>query len=68
MIDDEIARIDENAIAEKVKDLPQPYVFGISVLTSQAVRAYELAEMLKRSGKVRADMAKKFLKEIREKK
>jgi len=28
----------------------------------------ELAEMLKRSGKVRADMAEKFLKEIREKK
>ena len=28
----------------------------------------ELAEMLKRSGKVRADMAEKFLSEIREKK
>jgi anaerobic magnesium-protoporphyrin IX monomethyl ester cyclase len=48
VIDDEIARIDEKAIADKVKDLPKPYVFGISVLTSQAGRAYEIVEMLKK--------------------
>lgn len=46
--DDEVGKIGEEQIRELVKDLPQPYVFGLSILAAQAARAYEIGRMLKR--------------------
>ena len=46
--DDEIEKLYENNIENYLKDLPKPYVFGLSVLTSQAHRAYEITRMLKK--------------------
>jgi len=46
--DDEIEKIDEENLAKFVGDLEMPLVVGISVLTSQAARAYELIALVKR--------------------
>lgn len=46
--DDELGRISEAQIRDLVKDLPQPYVFGLSILAAQCARAYELQRMLKK--------------------
>jgi anaerobic magnesium-protoporphyrin IX monomethyl ester cyclase len=47
ILDEEIARLDGPALDDRVARLPGPPVFGISVLTAQASRAYELAGFLK---------------------
>ncbi len=44
---DEIEKLDENNIENYLEGLPQPYVFGLTVLTSQAHRAYAITRMLK---------------------
>lgn len=46
--DDELGKIDEAQIHALVQGLPQPYVFGISILAAQASRAYELQRILKK--------------------
>jgi anaerobic magnesium-protoporphyrin IX monomethyl ester cyclase len=45
--DEELEPINFHNIKRIVEGLPKPYVFGISILTSQASRAYELAKLLK---------------------
>jgi radical SAM superfamily enzyme YgiQ (UPF0313 family) len=45
--DDELGKITEEQIRELVKELPKPYVFGLSILAAQCKRAYELQRMLK---------------------
>jgi len=47
IIDEEIETMSDSLLEEKLGNLPGPRIFGISVLTSQAIRAYELAGMLK---------------------
>jgi anaerobic magnesium-protoporphyrin IX monomethyl ester cyclase len=47
VFDEEIEALTPNKVAELVKGLEQPYIFGITCLTAHAVRAYQLAEMLK---------------------
>src|SRR5438128_1233786 len=46
--DEELIQLDEQNVEDLVKDLPRPYVFGITVLTAQVARSFQLAEMLKR--------------------
>lgn len=45
--DEELEKLDENNIDDFVKGLERPYVFGISILTTQAARTYYLIQMLK---------------------
>lgn len=45
--DEELGQIDDALLAELTDGLPTPLVFGISVLTGQASRAYELCDWLK---------------------
>lgn len=47
VIDEELEPIDPNRLDLSVQGLPRPYVIGLSVLTAQAHRAYELAGMFK---------------------
>lgn len=46
--DDELGKIDEAKVRDLVKDLPKPYVIGLSVLAAQSARAYQINRMLKR--------------------
>ena len=46
--DEELQKIDAATIGTIVAGLKKPYVFGITVLTTQAARAYELSAMLKK--------------------
>lgn len=46
--DDELGKITPEQISELVKGLPQPYVFGLSVLAAQSNRAYEIQRLLKK--------------------
>ena len=45
--DEELELIDAQNIERIIEGLPKPYIFGISILTSQAARAYNLAKFLK---------------------
>jgi radical SAM superfamily enzyme YgiQ (UPF0313 family) len=45
--DEELQKITFHSLDDIVRGLPTPYVFGISVLTAQAARAYQLAQLLK---------------------
>ena len=45
--DEELGQISSHNIGQITEGLPRPYIFGISILTSQAARAYELAKLLK---------------------
>lgn len=46
--DEELLQLSEENLEEFVKNLPQPYVFGITVLTAQVARSYDLCRLLKR--------------------
>ena len=46
--DEELELLDEAKIKKIVADLPKPYVFGISVMTASAGRAYYLTKVLKK--------------------
>ena len=48
VIDEELEKIDADVLRDKIKDLPLPRIIGITVLTSQAKRAYELGDMCKK--------------------
>src|SRR3989339_881087 len=43
IFDEELTGITDTNIDEIVRGLEKPYVFGLSILTAQACRAYELA-------------------------
>ena len=45
--DEELGQISPHNIGRIAEGLPKPYIFGISILTSQVGRAYELAKVLK---------------------
>jgi radical SAM superfamily enzyme YgiQ (UPF0313 family) len=47
ILDEEVDRITEKIIDEYVKELDQPYIFGISCLTAGIARGYELARIIK---------------------
>ncbi|MBI1952821.1 MAG: B12-binding domain-containing radical SAM protein [Candidatus Omnitrophica bacterium] len=47
IVDEEVGKLDWNSIEEEVRDLPKPYLFGITVLTAQVERVFELSAMLK---------------------
>ena len=46
--DEEVVELNWDNLDEAVKGLPKPYIFGISILTAQAARGYELAQLLKK--------------------
>jgi len=46
--DEELGLINVDNIEHLVEGLPKPYIFGISILTAQAARAYDLAKFLKK--------------------
>ena len=48
VVDDEMEPLTEDNIEIHVQNLNQPYVFGITVLTAQVYRAYNIAKMLKK--------------------
>ena len=48
VVDDEMEMITEDNIEIHVQNLNQPYVFGITVLTAQVYRAYNIAKLLKK--------------------
>src|SRR3989338_7320884 len=45
MIDDEISEITKESLEGSLEGLEKPYIIGITVLTSQAGRAYDIARM-----------------------
>jgi radical SAM superfamily enzyme YgiQ (UPF0313 family) len=47
VLDEEIEKITPENIRQKLEGLDRPLVVGITVLTSQAGRAYEIARMIK---------------------
>jgi radical SAM superfamily enzyme YgiQ (UPF0313 family) len=47
IIDEEVGKITWDNIDGIVSGLPKPYVFGITVLTAQVARAFELSTLLK---------------------
>lgn len=47
IIDEEVIRLTENNLDEILEGLPRPYLFGISALTAQVARAYELSALFK---------------------
>jgi anaerobic magnesium-protoporphyrin IX monomethyl ester cyclase len=48
IIDDQITPITEEVLAEYVKGLDGPYIFGLSCFTAGIFRGYELARMIKK--------------------
>ena len=46
--DEELETLDQEKIKNLIIDLPKPYVFGISVMTASAGRAYELIGWIKK--------------------
>lgn len=46
--DEEVVELDWDNLDGAVEGLPRPYIFGISILTAQARRGYELARLLKK--------------------
>ncbi len=47
VVDDEITDITPSVLRERVRDLEQPYIFGLSCLTAHVVRGYALSRMIK---------------------
>ena len=47
IIDEEFDKLNEEDLQDCVKGLDQPLLIGITVMTAQARRSYELAEMFK---------------------
>ncbi len=47
IIDEEVGKLDWNNLDEVMEGLPKPYVFGITILTAQVARAFELSALLK---------------------
>jgi len=47
VIDEEIDKIDAGILRDKINELSEPRIVGITVLTSQAKRAYQLGRMCK---------------------
>ena len=48
IIDEEFDKLSEDDLQDRVKGLDSPLIIGITVMTSQARRSYELAEMFKK--------------------
>jgi len=48
IIDEEVIKIDENLLKSKIELMAKPRIFGISVMTTNALKAYELAETIKK--------------------
>jgi anaerobic magnesium-protoporphyrin IX monomethyl ester cyclase len=48
IIDEEIENLDADVLKAKMYTLPEPRIIGITVLTSQAKRAYQIGEMCKK--------------------
>jgi radical SAM superfamily enzyme YgiQ (UPF0313 family) len=46
--DEEIRKLDWDNLEEAVQGMAKPYIFGLSILTAQAARGYELARLLKK--------------------
>ena len=46
--DDEIEKLNEENLQEHLEQMEAPYIFGISVLTSQAARAYEIIRLIRK--------------------
>ena len=47
IIDEEVGKLDWDNLDEVMEGLPQPYVFGITLLTAQVARTFELSALLK---------------------
>lgn len=47
IIDEEVVKLTWDNLDEVMEDLPRPYVFGITILTAQVARAFELSALLK---------------------
>ncbi len=47
IVDEEVGKLNWNNLDKVLEGLPKPYLFGITVLTAQASRAYELSVLLK---------------------
>lgn len=47
LIDEEVGKLTWDNLDEAVEGLPRPYVFGITVLTAQVARTFELSALLK---------------------
>ena len=47
IIDDEMKRITQSMLNEVVEKQEKPYIFGLTGMTAHAIRAYEIARMIK---------------------
>ena len=47
IVDEEVGRLDWDNLDEIMSGLPKPYLFGITMLTAQVARAFELAALFK---------------------
>jgi len=47
ILDEEVVKLTWQNLDDALEGLPKPYVFGITVLTAQAARTFELAALLK---------------------
>jgi len=48
ILDEEIVKIDETLLKSKMELMAQPRIFGISVMTTNAFKAYKLAKTIKK--------------------